>query len=291
MRSVSWSATLNTSLRSGVLLCFCALLWSGQVSAALQLEGQMTQGGLIIGSGVPGAEVWLDDQPVPVNAAGVFVVGLARESAPVLQLKVQYADGRKEQKTLSVSQREFKIQRIDGLPKRKVTPTAKADLKRIRDDAKRVRAARAKFNDREDFRSDFIWPVEGRISGVYGSQRVLNGKPKRPHFGVDVARPTGTLVRAPADGVVVLAAQDLFYSGGTLIIDHGMHMNTSYLHLNKVLVSEGQTVQQGDVIGHVGKTGRATGPHLHWGANVGGVRIDPALLVPPMPTKTAKAPR
>jgi len=223
-----------------------------------------------------------------VNPEGVFVAGFAREAGAQAELRVRHADGRMEQRSLPLRSREFRIQRIDGLPERKVTPTA-ADLQRIRSEQAKVRKARAPDNDRTDFLQDFIWPLTGRISGVYGSQRVLNGKPRRPHFGVDVARPTGTLVRAPADGVVVLAEDDLFFSGGTLIIDHGMRVNTSYLHLSELLVGIGDKVRQGDLIGRVGATGRATGVHLHWGANVGDVRIDPALLVPPMPANAVQS--
>jgi murein DD-endopeptidase MepM/ murein hydrolase activator NlpD len=133
----------------------------------------------------------------------------------------------------------------------------------------------------------FIWPVTGRISGVYGSQRILNGKPKRPHYGVDIAAPTGTPVKAPADGVVSLVHNDMFYSGGTLIVDHGHGLSTTYMHLHKILVKKGQRVKQGDVIAQVGATGRVTGPHLHWGMNWFDTRLDPSLLVPPMPKPAA----
>lgn len=265
------------------LVGLCLFLVGAVMAQPLRLSGKLTQGGFLIGQGALGAQVWLDDKPVRVNADGVFIAGIARDAKSTSVLKVRYPDGQQELRKINVAQREFHIQRIDGLPKRKVTPTSKADLARIRRDGLQVRKARAIDTDREEFLQDFIWPVTGRISGVYGSQRVLNGKPKRPHFGVDVARPTGTLVRAPADGVVILAEPDLFFSGGTILIDHGMRMNTSYLHLSKLLVHEGDRVQQGDPIGEIGMTGRATGPHLHWGANVGKVRIDPALLVPPMP--------
>ncbi len=255
---------------------------------ALQMDGGFTQGGMVIGSADPGARVWLDEEAVPVGEDGSFVLGFARDAAPSAALRVRYADGREERRALEISKREFRIQRIDGLPDRKVTPRSKEDLERIRREAEAVRQARSVQRKASDFRQAFIWPVTGRISGVYGSQRILNGKPRRPHMGVDIARPAGTVVVAPADGVVVLAQDDLFFSGGTLIIDHGMQMNTSYLHLSRMLVEEGERVKQGQPIAEVGATGRVTGPHLHWGANVRKVRIDPQLLVPPMPVTASK---
>ena len=171
-------------------------------------------------------------------------------------------------------------------PPRKVSPSAE-DLERIYKDIALVKTVRKKDDPRTDFTQAFIWPVTGRISGVYGSQRILNGKPKRPHYGVDIAAPTGTPVKAPADGVVTMAHSDMFYSGGTLIVDHGHGISTVYMHLHKILVEAGQRVQQGDVIARVGATGRVTGPHLHWGMNWFETRLDPSLLVPPMPKPAA----
>lgn len=255
---------------------------------AFQMDGSFTQGGMVIGSVEPGTRLWLDGESVPVAGDGTFVLGFARDAAPGAELRVRHADGREERRTLEIAKREFRIQRIDGLPERKVTPRSKEDLARIRKDAEAVGKARSVERAATDFRQNFIWPVTGRISGVYGSQRILNGKPRRPHMGVDIARPTGTPVLAPADGVVRLAQTDLFFSGGTLIIDHGMQMNTSYLHLSRLLVGEGEQVKQGQPIAEVGATGRVTGPHLHWGANVRKVRIDPQLLVPPMPASASK---
>lgn len=263
------------------------LLAAAPVMAVIQLEGHLTQGGMVVGSVEPDAQIWLDDRAVPVAPDGTFVLGFPRDAKPVSKLRVRHPDGREEQQTLHIASREFRIQRIDGLPERKVTPRSREDLEHIRRDAQAVRKARAIERQASDFREHFIWPLTGPISGVYGSQRILNGKPRRPHMGVDVARPTGTTVVAPADGVVVFARSGLFFSGGTLIIDHGLRMNTSYLHLSRLLVKEGDTVRQGQPIAEVGSTGRATGPHLHWGANVRNVRIDPQLLVPPMPN-TAK---
>ena len=265
------------------LALMAGLLLFGNVLAGLQLDGHFTQGGMAIGTVPAGSKVWQDEHQIEVSSDGVFVVGFLRDAKPQSELKIRYADGSAEVRSLKIAQRKFRIQRIDGLPQRKVTPRSKEDLARISRDAAAVRKARAFSRAATDFTEKFIWPVTGPISGVFGSQRILNGKPRRPHMGVDVARPAGTTVVAPADGVVVFARPDLFYSGGTLIIDHGMRMNTSYLHLSKLLVRKGEHVKQGQPIAEVGSTGRATGPHLHWGANVRDVRIDPQLLVPPMP--------
>lgn len=269
----------------GLLFCLALVV---PAMAASELRGNLTQGGMVLGTVPAGSRVWLDGSTVPIASDGTFVLGFARDAGAQAELKIQYPDGAKEQRKLEIEPREFRIQRIDGLPSRKVTPRSKEDLERIRRDAAAVRKARSKDRRAVDFDREFIWPVTGRISGVYGSQRILNGKPRRPHMGVDIARPTGTPIVAPADGVVVFARPDLFFSGGTLIIDHGMRMNTSYLHLNKLLVKEGERVRQGQLIAEVGATGRATGPHLHWGANVRDTRIDPQLLVPPMPEQAAR---
>ena len=195
---------------------------------------------------------------------------------------VTHGDGRIERRVIEVAPREYRIQRIDGLPREKVTPP-EAVLARIREEGARVAAARANDDPRTDFRDGFVWPLTGRISGVYGSQRVLNGEPRRPHFGVDVAAPTGTPVAAPADAVVRLADDDLYFSGGTLIMDHGHGLTSTFIHLSKILVEPGQRVRQGEVVAEVGATGRATGPHLDWRMNLFDARLDPQLLTPPMP--------
>jgi murein DD-endopeptidase MepM/ murein hydrolase activator NlpD len=153
---------------------------------------------------------------------------------------------------------------------------------RIRKEIAQVKKARNRNDSREDFLRGFQWPVKGRISGVYGSQRVLNGQPRRPHFGVDIAAPVGTLVHSPTDGVVTLTHDDMFFSGGTLIIDHGHGLSSTFIHLNAILVKEGDRVRQGDVIAEVGATGRVSGPHLDWRMNLLGDRLDPQLLVGPM---------
>lgn len=260
------------------------LLLSGLVGAAqpLTLEGQTVQGGMMIGHTLPGSRVTQDDVPVMVSGDGIFLVGFGRDAAPLSIVAVTLPDGQHIQRRLQVAKRDYKIQRIDGLPPRKVTPKPE-DLAHIRADIAATKKARALRDQRTDFLTGFQWPAVARISGVYGSQRILNGKPKRPHYGVDLALPTGTPVQAPADGIVTLAHPDMFYSGATLIMDHGEGLSSSFLHLHRILVKEGQRVKQGQVVAEVGKSGRATGPHLDWRMNLRDKRIDPALLAGPMP--------
>ena len=261
------------------------LIWLsvGVVAAGeLTLDGVMTQGGLIQGRAPQGTEVWLDDRSLPVSPEGVFVFGFHRDAPGDATLRVLYPDGGEERRTLTVAAREYDIQRIDGLDQKMVTPPAEL-LARIRAEAARVKASRATVRPETEYASGFVWPAEGRVSGVYGSQRILNGAPRQPHYGVDVAAPAGTIVHAPAAGLVVLAEPDLYYSGGTLIIDHGHGLSSSFLHLSRIDVAVGQYVAQGDAIAAIGATGRVTGAHLDWRMNWFDARIDPQLLVGPMP--------
>jgi murein DD-endopeptidase MepM/ murein hydrolase activator NlpD len=183
---------------------------------------------------------------------------------------------------LQIVPRTYDIQRIDGLLGQMVTPDAET-LKRIRDEAAKVAEARRRDSGRTDFLQPFAWPRLGRITGVYGSQRVLNGQPRQPHFGVDVAGPVGAPVVAPAAGEVVLAEPDLYFTGGTIMLDHGHGLTSVLMHLSSVDVAVGQVVRQGEPVGRLGATGRVTGPHLDWRMNWFDQRIDPQLLVPPMP--------
>ena len=252
-------------------------------SARIRLEGPRTQGGLLRGRVAPGTSVTFEGVPVRVSKDGWFLVGFGRDAPPVAELEVTHPDGRGERLTLTVAPREYRIERIDGLPPGKVTPHRDDEFARIRREAELVAEARTLDDPRTDFRSGFRWPIKGRISGVYGSQRILNGEPRQPHYGVDIAAPAGTKVRAPADGVVTLAEPDLFLSGGTLIIDHGHGLSSAFLHLSRILAERGQRVRQGEPVAEVGATGRATGPHLDWRVNLFDRRLDPTLLVGPMP--------
>ena len=270
-----------------VLLLVGASSWAGP----LELKGKLEQGALVIGKTEPGAHVRQDGEEVPVSPGGDFVIGFAREAPPVSRLEVELPDGSRLVRELKVEQRKYNIQRIDGLPPAKVTPRKEADLKRIREDIAQAKKARALVDERTDYLTGFQWPVKGRISGVYGSQRVLNGKPRRPHFGVDIAGPVGKPVRAPADGIVTLAHPDMFFSGGTLIMDHGQGLSSSFLHLSKILVKEGDRVKKGQIVAEMGATGRVTGPHLDWRMNLRGKRVDPQTVVPPMEIKQTEKTR
>jgi murein DD-endopeptidase MepM/ murein hydrolase activator NlpD len=248
---------------------------------AVELTGNLTQGGFVTGRTTPGAKVLLGDRQLMVGKDGLFVFGLGRDSAPSAQLTVIHPDGETEQQALAIAQRTFDIQRIDNLEQSKVTPNPD-DLARIEADQEKINAARAGApTEARDFLVPFIWPADGPISGVYGSQRILNGAPRAPHYGLDIAAPEGSPVVAPAPGVVRLVADDFFLTGGTVILDHGFGVQSVFIHMKALRAKLGTRVQQGEVIGHVGQTGRATGPHLHWGMNWLDVRLDPAFWVPP----------
>ncbi|RMF19116.1 MAG: M23 family metallopeptidase [Gammaproteobacteria bacterium] len=245
----------------------------------LELDGPLTQGALIRGKADPGTRIWLDGTPVKVSRDGHFVLGFGRDAALNHVVKARSGEGSEISRALTLKKREYKIQRITGVAKKYVSPPPET-LARIRDDNRRVREARAHFTDRLDFLGPFVSPAEGPISGVYGSQRFFNGEPRRPHYGLDIAAPVGAPVKAVAGGIVRLADPDLYFSGGTIIIDHGYGVNTSYLHLSEVLVKAGDEVRAGQLIGRVGKTGRVTGAHLDWRLNWFQERLDPALVVP-----------
>ena len=249
----------------------------------VRLDGPRIQGGLLRGRVPPGSIVEFEGEPVRVSEGGWFLAGFGRDAPPEAELVVVLPDGRHERQILAVERREYRIQRIDGLPPGKVTPRSEEDLARIRAEVRMVKQARSIDDPRTDFLGGFRWPTKGRISGVYGSQRILNGEPRRPHFGIDIAAPAGTEVVAPADGVVTLLHPDMFFSGGTMIVDHGHGLSSSFLHLSRILVETGERVAQGQPIAEVGSTGRSTGPHLDWRINLFDRRLDPALLVGPMP--------
>ena len=262
------------------LFCLAAFLLStAPLLNALELNGELTQGSLIRGQLEPGSQLWLDDQQVKVAPSGHFAFGFGRDAKLKHQLKWRDAQGKEQTKTLEISARQYDVQKIEGVASKYVSPP-KEVLARIKQDNIKVGAARLVDTNRIDFTQNFIWPAEGPISGVYGSQRVFNGVPKRPHFGVDVAGPTGTPVYAPADGVVTLFEPDMYYSGGTMLIDHGLGVSSTFLHLSKGHVEAGTVVKQGQLVAEIGATGRVTGAHLDWRINWFKERLDPALLVP-----------
>ena len=270
---------------AGAIVAALLLLVTPARADDLMFMGNFVQGGLVQGRVAPGAKVTVDGRAMRVGPDGDFLVGFGRDSRDVT-LVVSYPDGRSQTRTLAVEKRSWQIQRVDGLPQQTVTPNEE-ELKRIRAEAALASEARKVDSAEPLFRTGFIWPATGPISGVYGSQRILNGEPRAPHFGVDIAAPPGTPVVATADGIVTLAYQDMLLSGKTLIIDHGYGLSSVYYHLSEIVVAPGARVRQGQTVGKVGATGRATGPHLHWGMNLFDIRLDPALLVPPMPPTQA----
>ncbi|MEE4252553.1 MAG: M23 family metallopeptidase [Desulfuromusa sp.] len=260
-------------------LCMTAPTFS---HAELQLQGTLSQSGLLHGHLSQGSQVYYEGRQLKTSPDGSFILGFGRDAALQQTLTVVEPDGTTHQHNFELKPRKYDIQRIDGISKRMMDPTEE-DLRRIRQEADQVAKARQHDSDRLNFMENFTWPVIGRISGIYGSQRILNGEPRRPHFGIDIAAPSGTPVKAPAGGVVTLAHKGMFFSGTTLIVDHGHGLSSSFLHLTKILVKQGEQVSQGQTIATVGATGRVTGPHLDWRINWFDQRLDPALLVPSMP--------
>lgn len=262
------------------------LVWTGiaRGESCTDLDGDAQQGGLLWGRVPPQATVTLDGTSVPLLPDGAFVLGLGRDAPSQQTLVIEGGGGCVQ--IVQVSQRQYNIQRVEGVPQQTVTPPQEV-LERIARERQLVRAAKSQRIERPDWllavRAGLAWPATGRISGVYGSQRVYNGTPGSPHYGVDVAVPTGHPVRAPGPGRVTLAEPNLFYSGGTVILDHGYGLSSSFLHMSALHVKVGDEVSTGDLIGEVGATGRATGPHLDWRMSWLNQRIDPQLLVPAMP--------
>ncbi|MBN8739640.1 MAG: peptidase M23 [Lysobacterales bacterium 69-70] len=257
-----------------LLVCLLCLPAAGLAAA---LPARVQQGQLIAASTEPGSAVRIGEREARVDADGRYVFGIERDAPASVTVTIRHRNGKTEQHSLQVVQREYKIERVDGLPPHTVTPDP--DLaRRIAEEQARVAKARERDDDRTDYLGGFRRPAEGRISGVYGSQRIDNGVPKAPHYGLDIAVPTGTPVKAPAGGIVSFAAPDLILTGGTVLIDHGHGLTSSFLHLSRINVKLGDRVSQGQVFAAAGATGRASGPHVHWGFNWFDVRLDPALL-------------
>jgi len=243
-------------------------------SFAVTFNGKFIQGSFILGKTEPGSEVFIDKKKVKVTPEGYFAFGLGRDRKNDVVITIN-----KEKIIKKVIKREYKIQRIDGLEEKKVTPPEEV-YERIKRENKWIGEARAINSNLTFFKDKFINPLENAIvTGVYGSQRILNGKPKWPHYGIDFAAKEGTEIKAMLDGVVTLAEPDLFYTGGTLIFDHGHGISTLYMHMKTLMVKKGQKIKQGDVIGTVGSTGRSTGAHLDIRLNWFQIRLDPATVL------------
>jgi len=258
-----------------------AALASTQSRDHIELPSHLQQGQLVIGHAPRGATIQYAGRSLHIGDDGLFVFGLDRDAPVQGTLQVRYANGNVSERTFTVDKREYHIERVEGLPQKTVTPDPETAARIEREQA-RVADARKRDDAREDFLGGFALPVAGaRISGVYGSQRIDNGIAKAPHMGLDMAVPEGTPIHAPAAGIVTFADRDLVLTGGTVLIDHGFGFSSSFLHMSRLDVKVGDTIKAGQVIGAAGMTGRATGPHVHWGFNWFDVRLDPALLPKP----------
>jgi murein DD-endopeptidase MepM/ murein hydrolase activator NlpD len=265
---------MDSNIIKYILIVF---LFSFKVSA-VEFNGKFIQGHFIIGKTEPNSKVKIDKKQIRVSKDGYFAFGLARDRKYDVVITI-VKNGVKEKIIKRVQKRKYNIQRIDGLEEKMVTPPEEV-YERIKKDNKLIAIARAIDTNLDFFKDKFIMPVDDAIiTGVYGSQRILNGKPKWPHYGLDFAKEEGTPIKAMLNGTVTLAEPDLYYTGGTLIFDHGHGISTLYMHLNEIFVKKGQKVKQGEVIGTVGSTGRATGAHLDVRLNWFDVRLDPATVL------------
>lgn len=251
------------------------------IKGAEVIYGYPVEGNLIIARIATDADITLDGEPVAIADTGLFAIGFHRDSDVDVRLDITDAGGAVFTTILSPIQREYNIQRIDGLKESMVTPPQEV-LERIKADGKRVRKARTMFAPVGDFWRGFDWPALGIISGVFGSQRILNGKSRAPHYGIDIAAPTGTPIKAPASGTVTLV-HDLYFSGLTVILNHGLGVNSTFLHLDSAAVKVGDRVERGELIGTLGASGRATGPHLDWRIDWQGRRLDAQMIAGSMP--------
>ena len=258
------------------ILLILAILFPFKASA-VEFIGNFSQGNFILGKTEPNSKIIVNKTEVRVSSDGYFVFGIDRDRKYDLVI-TKVSNGKKEKIIKKILKRKYKIQRIDGLPENKVTPPESV-YKRIKTENNKIGEARAINSELNFFKDKFIMPVEGIITGVYGSQRILNGKPKWPHYGIDIAAKQGTQIISSATGVVTMAEDDLYYTGGTIIMDHGHGISTIYSHLENVLVSVGDKINQGDVIGTVGSTGRSTGPHLDFRINWFQTRLDPMSVI------------
>ena len=285
-------------MRRPGLILLCSLAWAGIATAqsvpseptpmvgghgaipmrATRLPATASQGAMVMGNTHPAAVVEYAGRTLRVTPYGTFVFGIGRDATGDVGLRIkQPATGWIEHR-VAITPRDWPVEQINGVPPATVNPP-KAIAERIEREQARVVAVRTRDDARTGFAQAFTWPVQGRISGRFGNQRVYNGTPKSPHSGMDIAVATGTPVKAPANGVITFADPGLYLTGGTVVLDHGHGISSNFLHLSRIDAKVGDIVKQGDVIGAVGATGRATGPHLHWGMNWFDTRIDPLLVL------------
>ncbi len=271
-------------LAAGAALALTPRLARADGDARLSFSGSMEQGGLVIGKALAGAKVVVDDAALHVSPEGLFVFGFSYDRTTPAHVVARFADGSSAARDVAPIARQYETQAINGLPQKFVTPSAEA-LERIHREAELIIEARKRDTDGIGFAQPLDWPLPGILSGVYGSRRIDNGTAMAPHLGVDIAAPEGTPIHAPADAVVSIC-DDYYLDGGFTLLDHGHGVSTCYLHQSKRMVAAGDKLVRGDVIGLVGQTGRATGPHTHWGLNWFQVKLDPSRATrTPLPPK------
>ena len=260
------------------LLLATILFFCSNTLYAIELKGVFLQGNLIVGKTEPNTKVFIDKKRIKVSTQGLFVFGISKDRKTDVVITT-VKNGVYKNITKKIYKKKYNIQKIDGLPSKQVTPPQEV-YERIKNDNKLISVARSIDTDLTFFINKFKIPIKNTIiTGVYGSQRILNGIPKSPHYGLDFAAKEGTEIKAMLDGTVTLSENDLYYTGGTLIFDHGHGVSTLYMHMKNIFVKKGQKIKQGDVIGTVGKTGRSTGPHLDIRLNWFGVKLDPASVL------------
>ena len=264
-------------MRKGLLLAVLAGMFSLSATA-VELKGHLTQGGLVTGQIEGAKSVSFNGDPLKLSSQGEFVFGFGRDADTNHSLSWTDSKGVSHEQAIIITKRDYKIDKITGVAQKYVSPPKEVS-ERISREAVAVRKAREVNSDLRYFLDPVYKPATGRISGVYGSQRYFNGEPRRPHFGLDIANKTGSPVYAPVSGTVVFADADLYYSGGTLILDHGHGVTSTYIHLSKLDVKVGDEIKRGDKIAEIGATGRVTGPHLDWRFNWKNERLDPALMM------------
>ena len=270
-----------SSLISATFICVLVL---STTSAHAQLTKQFFQGALIVGKTAPENKVMLNGKAIKVSANGDYALGFSRDEKNNSELVIISPNGLREKTTLTPLKREYNIQKVEGIAKKIMNPNKKANI-RAGEDNKKITAARKVNSDLTAFAQGFVAPIDGIITGVYGSQRYYNGVPKRPHYGLDYAGKKGDPVKSPADGIILMYVPDMFYSGGTMIIDHGHGVSSTFLHLSDSYVKVGDKVNKGQLVAAVGSSGRATGPHLDWRINWFNMKLDPALVLKLKPLK------
>ena len=251
-----------------------------KILGAEVISGYPVEGNLIVARTNPYNKIKINNEFLEIDESGIFVFGFHRDEENPIKLVIINNENEQFKTFIKPIKREYKIQRIDGLKKSMVTPPEDT-ISRIKSDRKKVNKARKVKLEMGDFIQGFDWPLKGLITGVYGSQRILNDIPKSPHFGIDISVPIGTSVKAPASGIITLT-EDLYYSGYTVILNHGLNINSTFLHLSEINVNVGDRIGRGDLIGHSGDTGRSTGPHLDWRIDWNGKRLDAEMLAGPM---------